>query len=331
MRKILPFIIASITNHPRQQVKVGVDFQWEPKLWVHNIFRIYELIFWRRAGIRAEMSAWTQEGTTYYQCHSWESVFALTEANIRGALKWHLPMRVYMPIFAPAGTGVLMSPSYLFAIAVDTQVAGSLQSSITATTPYTVSGSNTLLVAHNVSLNAGAIVGSTYNAVAMTSVTGLPTQLNSDTSQMAQYVIVGVSGTANIVLTTGSGNKIQIGTSYTGVNQSVTPDSVNNLSTVTSAPVTATNTVVASGCWLFNTVYSGGSATTAGTGAFLRQQGSNVTIAAFDSNGTVGTGSQSMTITTGGSTTIAWIQTSFKPSGGATVILPFKTLLGVGK
>src|SRR5690349_16076088 len=72
-RYILPAILAILTNHPRYLPKI----EWANDSCVHNIFRLYELIFWRRVGIRAELSSYLKDGRTSYYCHSWESVFAL--------------------------------------------------------------------------------------------------------------------------------------------------------------------------------------------------------------------------------------------------------------
>lgn len=328
MRKILPFILASITNHPREIVVPGVDFNWNSKLWVHNVFRVYEMLFGRRAGIKAEMSAWADDGVTYYKCHSWESIFALAEANIRGAFKWKLPSMVRLPQLTPVGMPAFSSP-FVFAIASDTQASGVFPgvANINTISSYVLSGSNTLLMSH-----AWGATATTAVVWGVNTLTAIASQNSSDGSFESQYVLVGLTGTNNLSVTSTSNTSMSIGTSYTGVNQSTTPDSFVPFPTLSANTKTYTTTVVASNCWMFLTNLADDHSAVASTGAFLRQQGNNVVLAAFDTNGTVGTGSQSMTVVVSASTSsFAGIISSFKPSGGAaTTVLPFKSLLGVG-
>jgi hypothetical protein len=80
---------------------------------------------------------------------------------------------------------------------------------------------------------------------------------------------------------------------YKGVNQGAVDS--NNTGSNASTSVTLSTTVVAANCWLVSTVYGHGSGVgtpTAGTGTTVRQ--SRVGQGLGDSNGTVGTGSQSM-------------------------------------
>ena len=181
-------------------------------------------------------------------------------------------------------------------------------------------GTNPYLQVDVVSLNSGLPTGCTWNGTAMTAVAP---QTNNDTSAMATYYLTGVSGTQTIVCTatTAGKNMIFIATSYTGVDQTSPIDSASSTSAVGPANTARTycTTVVNANAWLAANIYSSGSAPSAGTGALLRQIGSNVTIAAFDSNAAVGTGSQCMTINNsgGGGGGLAMQMVSIKPATAA--------------
>ncbi|MDE2020949.1 MAG: hypothetical protein KGJ13_11485, partial [Patescibacteria group bacterium] len=74
-RWIIPTIFTWITNHPRELVTP----EWSKKSWTHNVFRAYELIFGRRAGIRAEISSFFHKGTFRQVSHTFEGQCALIE------------------------------------------------------------------------------------------------------------------------------------------------------------------------------------------------------------------------------------------------------------
>lgn len=206
-------------------------------------------------------------------------------------------------------------------IAVDTKASAAGGSGTSSTISYTVTGSHPLLVGHGVAVNGTGFTGFTFNGTAMTSTFGSANQENSDTSNMSQYCIVGVSGTASLIGTFGSSAfGIIIGTSYSGVNQSTTPDSFATFPTTSVYPQTYTTTVVAANSWLFLTEYSAQNAGVPNTNATLRQQGTNITISAFDSNGVFAAGSRSMTLSgTGGTAAYSGIISSFKPFGSVVI------------
>ena len=107
---------------------------------------------------------------------------------------------------------------------------------------------------------------------------------------------------------------------YSGADQVSQPDS-NNTGSATPS-VTLSTTVVASNCWL---VSCGRNANvgipSAGTGTTLRSTAFDTSFASGDSNGTVGTGAQTMQWTAAAGLT-AGIIISIDPSGGVTVTAP---------
>lgn len=295
VRDLLPTLVATITRNPRYQVQAGRDFKWEPYLWTHNAFRAYELLFGRRFGIRPGKAKLTDGRVA---CYSFEDLLAQLEATVRG---FRLPklqiVKVLVPQFAYAGARVKrLPPQYRYAIAVDNQASATGGAGTSSTVAsFAITGSNTLLIGHGVAVNGTGITGATWNGGAMSTVF---IQTDSGGSLEAQFALVGASGTHDLVISWGAtAFGIAIATSYTGVNQSNTPDSKAQFTTLSAVPVTYSTTVVAANCWLILTNFSDNRATVAGTGTTLRQQGNNPTIAALDSNGTVSTGSQSLVAT----------------------------------
>lgn len=315
--KILAYILGTLTRHNRQRVVLGRDFEWASKSWTHNVFRAYEMLFWRSVGIRREAAAaFGENGTIIRQFFTLEAVLSHLEHLLRSKLAFKI-VRVYVPAFSPVGGLPISSVPYLFAIAYDNSAASTAGTDTGKTLSFTQSGSNTLLLTH-----AGAVAsttGFTWNASAMTQIG--TTQVTDVGEDFNLWAFVGGSGTQNIVSTcSGSTFNCFVATSYSGVNQSVTPDSTNSgTSAASQSSYTLATTVVASNCWTFEAVGSSNLAPTNGTNATLRLVGTNIFISAFDSNGTVGTGSISMTVNGGGGVTQFTMTTaSFAPVGVAT-------------
>lgn len=333
MRKILPFILASITNHPRQKVVAGVDFQWAPNSWSYNAFRVFELIFWARSGqVQRLAVSPDNKGNWFYKCYTLEDIFILAEMNIRGAFKWKLPKLVLVPVLAPTFASAHApygTQPYMFAIAFVATVGGPSGTSSGGTVSFTVSGSNSLVLADTYSFNGTtSTTGVTFNGNAFTFVNG---GTEGYGGERAIWAIVGQSGTANVVTSVSVGvvtNSFGV-VSYSGVNQSATPDS-SALGLLAASPKTTSTIVILPNCWLTLYAWTDGAQAVASTGSTFR--GGNAAndnqCAMFDSNGTVGTGSQSMTVTSTGN--ISTVIASWAPAAGGLVVLPLKTLLGVG-
>lgn len=163
---------------------------------------------------------------------------------------------------------------------------------------------------------AGDITGVTYNGVAMTS---LGTYTYGLRGGQLWYLLNPASGANTVSIShTGAVFTIGVAASYTGVKQSGQPDAaINTQTTASGTSLTATVTVTATGSWLVTGTITEGNALTAGTGATLRITGSNVAVALFDSNGSPGTGSQSMTINESPANQFAIGMVSFAPAAAS--------------
>lgn len=300
MYPILPKILAVITRKDRYKV----DIEWSSNSWTHNVFRLWELIFWRREGVKPEMSVSAHRDKdgikVVYYCHSFESVIALFETHVREALKWRfkLPYKIWIPIIqTPSGIPVLASP-YLFAIALDANGPDNQRSTLSTTLTYahTCTGSNLVLVVGALDNNDQTFTGATYATVAVTNV-------DNYNQVTAVRMWTGIqtaptTGSNNIVITVTlpPTNWLDgVSTSYSGCAQTGQPDSFAQNSGAAGSTLTTTTTVVATGCWLWGCGDARSALLDAST-MTLRARSTNDEPVAGDSNGTVGTGSQSLQI-----------------------------------
>ena len=235
LKNFLPWVLTKVTGNARYLPKI----EWSDQSWTHNVFRLYELIFWREYGIRAECSATStidEDGVqrVYFFFHTTEALLAHFETVIRRFLKgaFTIPVRIYIPQFAtPGGMPMGMSP-YLFAIAYDNAGAQMTNSGQTNTLSFTVTGSDTFLSHFGFSENS-TITGVTYNAAAMTDCGA-----HVNNSYMF-YLINPATGAHNAVSTQAAsvGGTHYLGlVSYTGAKQSAQPDA-----TGTSVPGSGTS------------------------------------------------------------------------------------------
>lgn len=330
---ILAQILTQITRKPRVKVLPGVDFQWSRTSWTHNLFRTYELVFWRQFGIRPEASY----GPDFAQFHSVEAALAYIEAQIR---LFRLPSvkKVYLPQFAPIGgfPGLKSSP-YIFAIAFDAApaAAGGGAAGTSLSWSHTCTGSNLvlwsgLLIAR--AATGAAPTSSTYNSVAMT-ILANTVFCGGPTGDIYLDYLAGPSTGANTITWnfSGTGNLGTTGysTSFTGCAQTGIPDSSAATQNPSATNWSATTTVVASNCWMESNIVNGIGPITITAPATRRVNNGSQVFA--DSNATVGTGSQSIGAT-GGTGAWADVTASFAPSGAAAVTTTVLTLpfLGAG-
>lgn len=274
---ILAQLLTEITRTSRQKMVAGVDFEWSSQSWTHNIFRVYELLFWRRMNgkgtQRAQISCeWKNDATGFhieYRAHTWEGSCSLVEQYVRLALaQWKfVPFRVTVPMLQTnTGFPIFASP-YLFAIAYDVDTGSAVGSATTPVTwSHTITGSNTYLVAGGQENNVTQTEnGATANSVTMT-------LINTVTITASRYgTMYGLkaptTGTISLALT---GNPVNwyngSSVSYTGVSQtSSTPDSNNTGSSVSATSITVATTTVADNCILVGSFDGGGGTGTAST------------------------------------------------------------------
>lgn len=219
------------------------------------------------------------------------------------------------------------------AIAFDTETDGGSSGATSLTWSHTCSGSNRLLFVATLQAVEGTddITSMTYGGVSMTRVAGI--QSPGDRFIGLWYVIAPASGANNVVVNFTGNFMNGYSMSYTGCKQSSQPDSSNSTTTGTSTTFSISTTVVASNCWVIahanniNRNSTVGASTTNRAPATPNTQSDTV----GDSNGAVGTGSQTLNFTAAaGAGSWGGIIASFSPITAAATALPFKSLLGVG-
>lgn len=296
MRTFLHKLMVDVTRQPRQIVTPGVDFEWDSgnsRIW--QVFRAYEVIFGRHAGIRFEGSSWLENGKSYHKFGTWENLLVFTEHLVRNFFRLPKFEIVRLPIFALPNGGTMQSP-FRFAIAFDASPAGVASAT---TLSCTVTGSNMYLMGSNYS---GAGAGNAnqftaaFNSVAMTS---SATQVWFPTTQVLNGVFLAGPSTGTNNLTSANNGAGLIASSYSGCAQTTIDQYVSAASSGgPSAPVTITATVTTStaNCWVAMFTVAAGNNPTASTNATIRSSGASggQIPSSFDSNGNVATGSFSI-------------------------------------
>lgn len=338
MERILPKILAVLTRHPREKVKI----KWYGKSWTHNIFRFYEMIFWRRTGIaNSGMSAgaYLSKGkvTVTYRIHSFEGFCAFVEQCIREGIgnmirKWEsvrliLPEPVYV-------NGIRLPNPFLFAIAFDTSNQGNAVNTTFSFT-YTVTGSNTAMSASMAGGNANTFTSAKYNNVSLSDV---QTTISGSGNTLHASALAGPATGANSFTTTwGSSTDLRTEvSSYTGVKQTGQPSASSTTTNFASqaSPFTQSITTVDDNSWIV-WAFLVATAVTASTNTTVRQQelvAYGVGIADTNSAQTPA-GSKSMTLTyTAGNFVVGGIQMAWSPAAATAtaIVTPNLPLIGVG-
>jgi hypothetical protein len=200
-------------------------------------------------------------------------------------------------------------------------------------TSVAVSGSDTLGIVGVVDGNAGAdaITATTWNGVSMTKI-GSSVQVPGD-RWMSLWWIANPASSTTISFTGGAFWR-SFNFYYTGASQVGQPDSSNTGTVSNSLGITVATTVVAANCWtiIFQKDNAGGITYTTTVGV-MRANADGGGIAISDSNGTVGTGSQSTTLLgTDATAEHGAIAISISPAGGGggASPTPLRMLMGMG-
>jgi len=139
----------------------------------------------------------------------------------------------------------------------------------------------------------------TYNGVSLTSITSQDGASGFVRCQM-WYLKSPATGANTLTATrpTGTGGFTVHAVSYAGANTATQPDSYAS-TTNTSTSTTQTTTVVSANCWLVAGITANSNGLSGSTGRTTKTTGAGQIggTRIFDSNGTVGTGSQSLTQT----------------------------------
>lgn len=197
------------------------------------------------------------------------------------------------------------------------------------TLAHTCTGSNRLLIA--AVRNGGTtdtLTGVTYAGTAMTLIA--KKLLTSNQFSYLFYLIAPATGTNNIVASFSGSEGTQLsGSSYTGVKQSGQPDASNTLEETGSGDRTISVTVVLANCWLVATHISANSQPGSVVTGVSRTTLNNCDV--IDSNGTVGTGAQTIGWNWAASDSHVMVAASIAPalpSGGGFTETPFMKTVG---
>ena len=307
MDRILPYILATLTQRPRYKPS---KLEWNPNFWTQNIFRMYEFFFWK--GMNKDGSSqrceWTR-GNHYdvelkkwvvvTRIHTFEAAVAHFETYVRNFLKSFklVPVKIYLPQLATAN-GVRMPSPYLFAIAFD-NTGGKREAGGGSPNTFslTITGTDLHLWVNTAS-EVNDVSTCTYNLVAVGAVAGAQVDgINDVVSGPQMRVLINPSTGANNLVTTCLTDGLAVAAaSYTGCNQSTATDGTPGTTSQNSGTtLTVTMTVTTTGSWVVAGMNNDQNDFTAGSGTTMRQVNPNYGLA--DSNGAVATGSQSLIAT----------------------------------
>lgn len=321
MQRILPYILATLTQHNRQKVE---NIEFVQGQWAYNAFRLWELLFWRREGIRIEQMSDINGSYSY----TWENLLVTYEGLARAFLQEKRPKFsiVYLPQLQLAGLTQGGITPFRFAIAFDAAdgVGGSSVSTISFN--HTSSGSNTFMVGGCYCGPTHTVSANTYNSVSLTATTSSTT--GSFWKTFLNVLIAPSTGTHTFSFTASASDELRANcATYSGCKQTAQPDSfAENHSTGATTTLTWTTTVVTSNCWLVLCNFIDPGSAGAGSGTFKRFSSSSVNTDVydiFDSNGTVSTGSQSLIVTFPSSNVISGVVVSVAPVAAAVVVSGF--------
>lgn len=257
---------------------------------VCTIFRAYEHVFGRRAGIKAEGAL---VNDVYYS-YTWEHYLSTIEGLVVSFIKGRLPKFsiVYIPQLQLAGLARGGVSPFRFAIAYDTSSVQTAAAGVSATFSYTVTGSNPLLLAMPAFQQNQSVTAITYNAAPMTDC-GDGRKYSGDASPGASqlfYKTAPTTGTNNIAVTAdGSVEWNIVAISYSGCGQSSQPDAhnFNNATSDTGSNAVVLTTTGNPDCWAVSFFHQGAGTVAAGTGVTARTSVGTNYVFAGDSNGTI--------------------------------------------
>jgi len=317
MKNLLPTLMVCLTKQDRYLPEI----KWAEGSWVFKLFRLYELVFWRKVGIRPEITAIrARDGKTYYAFHTWEALLVNGEGRLKEWFKGLelLPIKIYIPQLATP-QGVVFPSPYLFAIAYETSGNAYTNASTTASLDLASSGTDRLAVIFTLSGGGNRFSSVTVEGQATTTVVTNYNPFGAQSLYGLYYIAPPTSSSTTYLFTLiDSADDEEIGVlTYSGCHQTSPIDSsaTNVNAAANPALVALTTTVVASNCWLVSCARNNTGGASASTGTTLRQAGTS--LATGDSNGTVGTGSQSMSWTRAANGTTGGIVFSIAPAVAA--------------
>ena len=219
----VPKLLAKITGKPRYLPKIV----WSDKSFVHNFFRVYETIFWRRYGIRPELSlSWGLDKNgrliLVHNFFTFEAILAYVEGVIRNGFGHILkPFKIFIPKLS-TNDGISFDSGILFAIAFDAAGAADrwgTGSSSSITISLTVSGSDRFIMGATSTNQSVTPTAMAYNSDSLSSIDSV---VGGDAPDIYAYGLIAPdTGTNNLVVTLSTSTIYIFGkaVSYTGVDQ----------------------------------------------------------------------------------------------------------------
>lgn len=321
----LPFYILQFISGKARYKPI---ITWSDRSWVHNIFRVYELIFGRRFGIRAEISSYFDGQRAFYYAHSFEGACALLETSIRDLFRFKLPVRVWIPQLATPGLPKVSLP-FMFAIAHDADSKiGAASTTSPATWNHTCTGSNGLLVAmFEVKTTTNTFISGLYNSIAMTHLAGASIVDATNAIAFDYWYKIGPSTGSNAIsisFTTGASRRlIGVATSLTGVSAQDASNTASGTVSGSTPQPSVSVTTVADNCWVIGGtgVNDNGALSAGGSQTLFNQFNDGTTpfhTIAGSYRGPVTPAGSAAISYTGASNTDSWVAgaSSFSPAGG---------------
>ena len=322
----------------RRIITPGIDFEWRSDSLVFNLFRVWELLFGAPYGIRrtANVAEYVKDGRLVVEraFYTWEALLSYWEVTARHFFRTlKIPKFQFVPVqqlVAVGPMGPAMIPVYSFAIARDVNSAFNAGTGTTTKTftAVNVTGSNPAVVHGGTFASSDTLTGSTFNSVTMTNYS------NQNGAGRWSYLtyLAGTGGNASVAMTFSAEPDFSgaVTSAYSGVTPGAA-DSAGQADASSTTSLTVSTTVVATDCWLAGWFYvAGGTGIAAGTGASEVADNANDNLGFYDSNTTVGTGSQSMQVTAS-SGNWAGLMASFAPAAAAaTGTFRRRLLTGIG-
>lgn len=299
IHSIIPNVLALFTG--ARYLPKEFEFTWHSL--THDIFRVYEFIFWRKKGIRRESISWVDEdGNWGYKAFTFEAKCAYFETAVRSRFRQFASVRILVEEQIALSTiGIRIPLGYSFAIAFDAYSV-STGSASSNTCSHTATGSNGWANSHTyLGTNAQTVTGVTYNSAAMT--------LGVANGSIPQNGYYGTSiyckaapstGAQNVVSSwSGGGNAFQYVASYTGVTNTGIGGS-NSIEDTSGTTFNSSLTATGGGWVTWSGAGDGSYPSGVTTGAMRSTTGSQWCLA--DSNGTVAAGSYAYGYTNGSGT-----------------------------
>lgn len=310
------------------------DFEWSNKLWTHNVFRFFGMIFGERYGIRPSIAKITDEYGEIEVAFTLEAQIALFEVYLRNLLTKNFGFKVViLPQIQLAGFGKLGLMPYRFAIAFDNAQSSPGSGTSPYTVAFTCTGSNLALIslAYNGASTADNFTSDLYNGATMTK-----NQFNNGsaiTSVALFTLLAPATGANNSVLSFSSDQAgRQLFVSYTGVDQTTGIDvtGASGAPATTSCAVTIITTV--DGCWGTLLCVNGSGAPTASTNINATRVGASTNFIVGDSNGSLGNaGSYILAFGQTLSQNLGTGAVGLRPAAAAgTTLQPRRGMMGIG-